>query len=178
MTDFLQSIEINQNEIMKKYCSELEYEFLTKDIELPAELSRIINSDFITNNDCITLKGLHPHKTNPNFKNDFEKCKWEDGQTHFHPDNYIENKHNEIEFLMYALESGKQLMKRLKQNFPVINFRIFIFFSKTNYNQNGEIEFYGSSNVRFHKIRNGAEKHLYPEHLDDFKSDGVMEITV
>ncbi|MGN6601599.1 MAG: hypothetical protein ACTHK8_04060 [Ginsengibacter sp.] len=159
---------------MDSYLSKIDYNFWEISMTLPAELERIINSDFVTDNDCIVLKEVGDISTNPKFNTSLKKCEWEDSQTHFHPDMYIDTD-NEIEYLQLALESGKRLAKRLNTEFPDKDFRISISFNKTTIVDN-EVENYGSSTVRFYQVRQDCENIMRTENLDDFKSDAVLEI--
>ena len=142
---------------------------------IPTDLEKIINRDFLTDNDCVILKGHYGHEKNPQLKSDLEKCEWEYDQTHFHPFLYAKQSNNEVEYLILALECGKRLAYRLKKQFENRRFRILISFSETEKN-NGEIEWYGSSSVLFYQIREGSEKIMRTENLNDFKHDAVLEI--
>src|SRR5258708_31470562 len=98
---------LRTNKIMDKYLAKIGYDFWETSIPLPSDLEKIINSDFITDNDCIVLKEVGDITSNPQFDTGLKKSEWEDGETHFHPDAYIHTD-NEIEYLKLALECGKR----------------------------------------------------------------------
>lgn len=165
------SIRTNKN--MDLYLEKLGYDFVDKKINLPVDLEKIVNSNFLTTNDCVTLKGFG-HRINPSFDSEFDKCDWEYNETHFHPDSFV-NGNDEIEYLKLALECGKRLSHRLSKRFKNDKFRIQISFMATQW-ENDEIEAYGSSTVRFYKIRPEAEKGFYISDLDVYEEDSVLEI--
>lgn len=159
---------------MDSYLSKIQYDFWKTSITLPAELERIIKSEFVTDNDCLILKEVGNNRNNPKFDASLEKCEWENFQTHFHPDMYIETD-NEIEYLQLALECGKRLAKRLDKEFPDKNFRISISFDQTKV-VGDEIESYGSSSVRFYQVREDCENIMRTNDLNDFQFEAVLEI--
>ena len=135
---------------MDNYLVKLGYDFWNKTIELPTDLAKLINHDFLTTNDCVTLRGCG-FRVNPKFDNSLDKCEWEYFETHFHPDSYVD-KENELEFLKLALECGKRLSKRLANRFENDKFRVVLSFSESMI-IDGEIDTFGSSTVRFYKKR-------------------------
>ena len=165
---------IRTNKIMDKYLSKIGYNFWETSLSLPVGLEKIVQSEFITDNDCIILKSVAQIETNPKFDTNLEKCEFEDFENHFHPDSYIET-NNEIDYLKLALECGKRLAKRIDSELKTDNFRVGISFSETTV-ENGEIEFYGSSTVRFYKVREDCEEIMRTSNLDDFESEAVLEI--
>jgi hypothetical protein len=171
-------MRIRKNKLMDSYLEKMSFDFQGKSVELPSGLERLINREFLTENDCIILKGLYENEQNPKFETDFEKCEWESNETHFHPDEYAKQQTNELEFLILALESSKRLGTRLKQSFPNKKFRIFLSFSETQKDNQGEIEFYGASSVRFHQVRNGCENEMRTDDLNEYKLEAVLEIEI
>jgi hypothetical protein len=165
------SIRTNKN--MDLYLEKLGYDFGDNKINLPIDLEKIVSSNFLTTNDCVTLKGFG-HKINPRFDTAFEKCDWEYNETHFHPDSFAKGD-DEIEYLKLALECGKRLSRRLAKRFKNDNFRIQISFMESQW-INGEIDNYGSSTVRFYKIRPEAESGIYVDNLDIYKVGAVLEL--
>ena len=165
---------VRTNQLMDKYLSRIDYNFWDKTITLPKDLERIVDSEFIIDNDCIVLKEVGNIKANPQFDTNLKKCEWEDFETHFHPDSYIDTE-NEFEYLKLALECGKRLTRRFEKEFKDKNFRLLISFSETEI-IDGEIESYGSSTVRFYQIRQDCENIMKSENLDDFKFEAVLEI--
>lgn len=165
---------------MDGYLEKLGYDFLDKTIDLPAELEAIINLEFLTDNDCIILKSWYGHDENPALGTDLEKSIWEDDETHFHPDAYVPEGSDEIEYLACALECAKRLMLRLQKEFPSRPFRISVSFDETTYETEdpNEINSYGSSTVRFHQIRPTTEYTMYTDDLNDFKLNAVLEIEI
>lgn len=164
------SIRTNKN--MDLYLEKLAYDFGDNKIDLPVELEKIVKSNFLTTNDCVTLNGFG-HRINPRFDNAFEKCDWEYNETHFHPDNFAKGD-NEMEYLKLALECGKRLSYRLSKQFKNDKFRIQISFMETQWIK-GEIDAYGSSTVRFYKIRPEAENGIYIMDLDVYEGNAVLE---
>jgi len=164
------SIRTNKN--MDLYLEKLGYDFGDNKINLPVGLDKILNSNFLTTNDCVTLKGFG-HRTNPKFGTAFEKCDWEYNETHFHPDSFIKGD-DQMEYLNLALECGKRLSYRLFKRFKNDKFRIQISFMETQL-VNNEIDVYGSSTVRFYKIRPEAEDCIYISDLDVYEGNAVLE---
>lgn len=165
---------VRTNQLMDKYLSRIEYNFWDKTITLPKDLVRIIKSEFITNNDCIVLKTDGNTVTNPKLKTSLEKCEYEDFDTHFHPDLYIDTD-NEIEYLKLALECGKRLIRRFETDFQDKNIRLLISFRETEI-IDGEIESYGNSTVRFYQIRQDCEHIMRTDDLNSFENDAILEI--
>ena len=159
---------------MDRYLSKIGYDFWEISISLPTDLEKIIQGEFITDNDCIILKSLVQFETNPKFDTNLEKCEFEDFENHFHPDSYTET-NNEIEYLKLALKYGKRLAKRIDCELKAENFRVGISFNETTI-ENGEIEFYGSSTVRFYKVRQDCEEIMRTNNLDNFEKEAVLEI--
>jgi hypothetical protein len=159
---------------MDEYLSKIGYNFWETSISLPAGLETIVKSEFVIDHDCVVLKEVGNITNNPTLETALMKCEWEDFATHFHPDSFIDNV-DEIEYLKLALESGKRLAKRLEAEFPSKTFRLTISFSETKI-ENGEIETYGSSAVRFYQIREDCEDIMRITNIDDFKLDAVLEI--
>lgn len=164
---------IRTNKDMDLYLKKLGYDFGDYRIDLPVDLEKIVNSNFLTTNDCVTLKGFG-HRINPRFDTAFEKCDWEYNETHFHPDSFSKGD-DEMEYLKLALECGKRLSNRLSKRPKKDKFRIQISFMETQW-INGEIDVYGSSTVRFYKIRPEAEDGIYIEDLDIYEGDAVLEL--
>jgi len=164
---------IRTNRLMDDYLLKLGYDFWEKTIELPTDLAKITNSDFLTTNDCVTLKGFG-HRINPKFDNDSGKCEWEYNGTHFHPDNYVDRE-NEIDFLKLALECSKRIFERLSNRFKNDRFRVIISFCESTI-IDGEVDTYGSSTIRFYKIRSVCDEIMYIDNLNDFETDAVLEI--
>jgi len=164
------SIRTNKN--MDLYLEKLGYDFGDNKINLPVDLEKIVSRNFLTTNDCVTLKGFG-HRINPRFDTEFDKCDWEYNETHFHPDSFVHGD-DEIEYLKLALECGKRLSYRLSKRFKNDKFRIQISFMETQL-EKGEIEAYGSSTVRFYKIRPEAEDGIYITDLDVYEGDAVLE---
>lgn len=158
---------------MDDYLLKLGYDFWEKTIELPNDLAKITNSDFLTSNDCVSLKGFG-RRRNPRFDTDFEKCDWEYNETHFHPDSFSRGD-DEMEYLKLALECSKRLSYRLSKRFKNDKFRIVISFMEAQF-INGEIEVYGSSTVRFYKIRPDADDSFYIGDLDGYELEAVLEL--
>lgn len=163
---------------MKSYLEKVSFDFQGDPIKLPSDLENLINRKFLNENDCITLRGLYENERNPKFESDLEKCKWEFDETHFHPDEFLKDQSNELEFLRVALESIKTLKTRLNQSFPEKKFRICLSFSETQKDDKGDIEFYGSSTVRFYQIRNSCEDKIRVDNLNEYKLDAVLEIEI
>ncbi len=160
---------------MNAYLSKLGYDFLKRRVDLPEELEDLIQRDFLIENDCLTLKGDNSDSANPSFKQDLEKCEWEDHQNHFHPDFAYLNTEDELDYLKTALECGKRLAHRFSQELPHHRIRLLISFSETT-EENGEIEAYGSSTVRFYQIRPTCDEKMRLEDLERFKSEAILEI--
>ena len=168
---------IRTNEIMNAYLKQLNYDFEKTAYVIPDKLIKIIQADFMDDNDCIILKLDNNHKHNPVLHSDFEKCDYEYNE-HFHPDfAVIGVKEDETEYLKLALECGKALALRLKSNYPEKEFRIVISFSETRY-EGQEIDSLGSSRVSFHQIRQSAEWAFRIDNLNDYKSEAIMNIEV
>ena len=159
---------------MDNYLSKIDYNFWETSITLPADLERIIRSDFVTDNDCIVLKEVGNNLNNPKFDTSLKKCEWESFQTHFHPEMYIDTA-NEIDYLKVALECGKRLAKRLDKEFPQKKFRVSISFDETRV-VGDEIESYGGSSVRFYQVREDCENVMRTNDLNDFQFEAVLEI--
>jgi len=159
---------------MDSYISSLGYDFLSKDIELPLTLQKIVYSEFITENDIIVLGEVHG-SGNPSYENDLKKCEFEYNETHFHPDAFADKGNGEIEYLKLALECAKRLIGRLDKNFKDKKFRVLVSFSETEI-KDGEIESYGSSTVRFYQIRSSCERIMRMEDLNSFKIEAILEI--
>lgn len=160
---------------MDGYLAKFKYDVWKTDLRLPGQLLKGIESEFLVDNDCVTLKGFSNNHPPPLFKTDLEKCEWEYNETHFHSDMFIEIPSNEIEYLQIAIESGKRLATRLRSIFKEQNFRVIISFYETE-KINDEVEIYGSSTVRFYQIRPGCEEIMRCQDLNDFAQDAVMEI--
>jgi hypothetical protein len=165
---------VRTNQLMDKYLSRIDYNFWDKTITLPKDLMLIVESEFVTNNDCIVLKAVGNIETNPKLKTSLEKCEYEDFETHFHLDLYIDTE-NEIEYLKLALECGKLLTRRFETDFQDKNFRLLISFSETEI-IDGEIESYGSSTVRFYQIRQDCDNVMRTDDLNSFEIDAMLEI--
>lgn len=103
---------------MRSYFERMDYDFRDKKIALPLNLEKLINSEFLTSNDYVFLKGNYGNKENPLYSEDLDKSEWEENETHFHPDQYSPSQTEELEFLILALESSKRLAKRLRNTFP------------------------------------------------------------
>jgi hypothetical protein len=168
-TDY--SIRTNKN--MDLYLEKLGYDFGDNKINLPVDLEKIVNSNFLSTNECVTLNGFG-HKINPRFDTAFEKCEWEYNETHFHPDSFAQSD-DEIEYLKLALECGKRLSRRLAKRFKNDKFRIQISFIESQC-KNVEIDIYASSTVRFYKIRSEAESDIYVDNLDVYEVGAVLEL--
>ena len=165
---------VSTNKKMDKYLLKLGYNFWEYKADLPQDLEKIVNSKFIVDNDCITLKGLGI-SNNPIFQTDIEKSEWEYNETHFHPDSFSKEK-NEMEYLKLALESGKQIAARLSIQFKSKKkFRIIVSYNET-ITKNGEIDCYGSSKVRLYQIRGESKNTIFPEDLEEYKSDALLLI--
>jgi hypothetical protein len=167
---------VRTNHVMERYLQRLGYDFWTKRVDLPTELEEIIYQDFLTNNDCIILKALYDHDSNPGLKSDLEKCEWESNETHFHIDDYVQNPDDEIEYLSIGLECAKRLQKRFDQEFADKKFRILISFNETVKDENGYVDFYGSCTVRFHQVRLNCDDVMRADDMEKFKVEAVMEI--
>ena len=165
---------VRNNQLMDKYLSRIDYNFWDKTITLPKDLILFVDSEFVTNNDCIVLKEVGNIETNPKLKTSLEKCEYEDSETHFHPDSYVDTE-DEIEYLKLALECGKRLTKRFETEFQDKNFRLIISFSETEITD-GEIESYGTSTVRFYQIRQDCEHIMRTDDLNSFEINTLLEI--
>lgn len=168
-------MKIRTNRLMDFYLSKIGYNFLEKSIDIPSELEKKIISEFVIDNDSITLSGLNI-LSNPKFDVNIKKSEWEYSETHFHPDEYIES-NDELKYLELALACGKQIALRLEREFKDKRFRVIISFSETK-TENEEIEFYGSSSVRFYQIRNDCEESMHIKDLNDYLDDAVLEIEI
>jgi hypothetical protein len=160
---------------MNQYLLNLGFDFKKITFQLPKALEKIVHADFLTDNDCIILKGHYGHNINPIFATDLEKCYWEYDETHFHPNDYALQAKNELIYLKYALSSAKRLYNRLEKDFKEKKFRIIVSFYETVI-LNGEIEAYGSSTVRFYQIRDACDHNIRTEDLECFKSDAILEL--
>lgn len=172
----MEDFQIRTNRLMSDYLKKISFNFEDENTNLPFELGKIINGDFLTENECIILKDIYKNNSNPKFEKDLAKCEWEYSENHFHPDDYIDNISSELDYLYFALCCSKELAKRLSLNFPNINFRIIVSFCETQTDKNGEVEYYGSSTVRFYKIRPECESKMKTSNLDDFEQDAILEI--
>lgn len=160
---------------MDQYLAKLGYDFLATAVALPAALETLITADFLLENDCVVLTRPHDPARVPLLESDLAKCEWEDGQTHFHPSACTTELDDELTYLTLALESGKRLMSRFTAELPQHRFRLTISFSET-FRQNDEIEFFGSSTVRFYQIRSGGESTMRVDDLNRFKTEAVLEM--
>lgn len=167
---------VRTNQIMERCLQRLGYDFWTTTVDLPAELEYVVNQEFLTNNDCVILKGLYGHLSNPKFGTDLEKSEWEYNETHFHTDEYLSILEDEIELLSLGLECAKRLKIRLDQEFSNKGFRILISFNESVKDEKGETEFYGSCTVRFYQIRPTCDGVMRIDDLEKFKTEAVMEI--
>jgi hypothetical protein len=162
-------MKVRANKAMDRYLKELGYDFLNVSYSLPSDLKKIVQSDFVTNNDCIIISGQYAISSNPKLNAELEKCEWENNETHFHTDwNASQYTNDELEYLKLALECAKVLAIRLTENVPDKKFRILVSFSETTYDINNEIDSYGSGTVRFYQIRENAESTFRTEDLNDF----------
>jgi len=163
---------------MEGYLYKMAIRYPEASIELPAELEQTISNEFITENDCIILKGLGGNEQNPKFESDLEKCEWEYNETHFHPDEYSAKNADELDFLLFALESSKRLAHRLQEQFPTKAFRIVASFCETHKDHLGRVESYGSSTVRFYQIRRSYENRMRSHDISEFQLDAISEIEI
>jgi hypothetical protein len=148
------------------------YDFTKQTISLPAELQKMIDSGFRTEEDCILLK--HFSDKLVILDSDYAKTEYENSQNDIHIDDYSTGVTDEFEYLKIGLEFSKRLYDRLKQN-DKVNFRIIVSFSETT-RVGKEIEFHGGCVVKFHKIRPACDDQFKLEDLNKFQLEGVMVI--
>ena len=161
---------------MNEYLQRLGYDFWKTKVGLPAELEDTLNEGFHASNDCVILKGLYGHNSNPDLKSDLEKCEWEYHETHLHIDDYFQSPDDEISLLSLGLEYAKRIRARLDEEFDGKKFRILLSFSETNKNEIGQVDSYGSCTVRFHQIRPNCDEVMKTDNLEKFQLEAVMEI--
>lgn len=169
-------MQVRQNEIMFEYLKEIKYDFDIQKVVLSVDLEKIVNSEFKEENDCILLSGVNMNILKPVLDSDFEKCLFEYNETHFHPDSYSIKSAGELNYLVLALDSGKRLIQRFKNEYGKRRFKIIISFSETKRDSDNRIESYGSSTVRFHQIRSRCDTVIGD--LNSFNSEAIMEIEI
>lgn len=168
---------IRTNKAMEEYLIKTGTGILNKTIDLPLELEKILKSEFIIDNDCIILAGIHSIKQNPNLKTDIEKCEWEYQKNNFHPIDFIEYPRNELEYLTVALECSKRLSNRLNIEFQNKKFRILVSFNETK-KEGEKVAQFGGSNVSFYQIRDGCDNKMRIDNLEDLKSEAILEMEI
>ena len=134
---------------------------------LPNALRNVVYSDFVDNNDCITLAALNDD--NPVISNDRDKCWWEYNETNFHPDWFGTD--DELDYLRAAITCAKILATRLNIEYPEKEFRMYVTFFETDPDDEDGVP--GSATVRFHQIRNNINLLLGAE---ENPIEAVMEI--
>jgi len=165
---------LRTNNKMDEYLSKLGYNFLESEITLPEDLENVINNDFITDNDCVTLKGLTKYgKNNPIYNTDELRFEWEVSQNHFN--RWLnEVDRDEMKSMKHLLECGKRLINRLNKQFQNKRFVVSLQFSETSYEGSEVIQF-GSIQFRFFQLRPYYDPD-YTFNSNDGSRFGVMEI--
>jgi hypothetical protein len=165
-------VKLHINTNMANYLNKIGYDFLTKDFIISNELKEILESDFITENEMVTLDALNKFQTNPKRISDNEKTEWEYCETKIHIDNFVYKSNSEIDILKTGLEYIKRLLIKLTNEFFKDNFFVILSFYETTY-ENGDIGTYGSGVSRFYKKRKD-EFWFQLDKLDQYKSDALI----
>ncbi|MDQ3192883.1 MAG: hypothetical protein M3Q58_14920 [Bacteroidota bacterium] len=168
---------IRTNKQMEEYLIKTGTGILNKTIALPFELEQILKSEFLINNDCTILKGIHSIKEIPDVKTDIEKCELEYKENNIHPIDFIEHPGSELEYLTLAVECGKKLSNRLITEFKNKKFRIIISFNETKKEMEKIVQFGGSS-VSFYNLRNGCDNKMRIKNLEEIKLEAILEIEI
>ena len=178
-TDFVAKLtklnsRIVSNDIMKTYLDSLGYAFQDQNIKLPEELTEILESKFITNNDCVTLDETNSLCKNPIREADNDKTEWEYNESKIHIEDFIVDTKSEINYLKIGLEFIKQLSIKLLNEFHDKQFIISLSFYETEYVDN-EINAYGSAVARFYQKREKTTWYR-TNNLNSFESEAIIMI--
>ncbi|HLO53626.1 MAG TPA: hypothetical protein VK169_05020 [Saprospiraceae bacterium] len=165
-------VKIHFNTKMSTYLNKIGYDFLTLEFMISNELKEVLASDFITENEMVTLSAINKLRKNPTRISDNEKSAWEYNETKIHIDDFVNKLNSEIDILKIGLEYIKRLLIKLSNEFFKDNFIVILSFYETTY-ENSKINSYGCGVSRFYKKRND-EFWFQLDKLDEYKSEALI----